>query len=73
MTSDPVRHPRVSKQFKRGFDGALTVIWLAGVAVLLEYLDTSLWWAAAWLAVVGVVELIFIRWNEGHWPGGTRR
>jgi hypothetical protein len=71
VTSNSAKYPRVSKRVKRGFDGALTVVWLAGVAVMLEVLHTSLWWPAAWLVLVGVVELLFIRWNEGHWPGST--
>jgi hypothetical protein len=34
---------------------------------MFEYLHLSLWWLVAWLAVVGAVDLLFIRWNEGHW------
>jgi hypothetical protein len=71
VTSNPAKYPRVSKRVKRVFDGALTVIWLTGAAVMFEYLHLSLWWLVAWLAFVGVVELLFVRWNEGQWPGST--
>jgi hypothetical protein len=50
----------------------LTGVWLVGVAMILEYWDTSLWLrvlvAVLLLGAVGLVELVFVRWNTGRWP-----
>ncbi|HCB03027.1 MAG TPA: hypothetical protein PLZ93_02025 [Nocardioides sp.] len=63
----------MSKNLKRGFEGVLTVIWLGGTAFLVEEMDSGWRWLAvvALLAVVVAIEVVFIRWNEGHWPGVT--
>lgn len=44
------------------------MVWLGGTALLLEVVQASWWWAVALLAVVILVELAFVRWNEGRWP-----
>ena len=69
VETDPPRHPRVSPKVKRGLGAALTLIWLSGTTYLLEVLHTGLWGPIVLLVVVGVAELLFMRWNDGHWPG----
>ena len=72
MGTGPPRHPRVSPTVKRWANWVLTGVWLVGGAVVLKFLQTSLWaeiaLVAVLLGVVLVAELVFFRWNEGRWP-----
>jgi hypothetical protein len=60
----------VSKPVERGFEVALTVIWLGGAAYFREVLNTGWLEPIVLLVVVVIVEVVFVRWNTGHWPGG---
>lgn len=68
MTTGSTTYPRLSRTGRRWFEVGLTVVWLGGTALLLEVVQASWWWAVALLAVVILVELAFVRWNEGRWP-----
>jgi hypothetical protein len=45
------------------------VIWLGGTAYLLGPAQAPWWTVVVLLGAVGVAELLFRRWNDGHWPG----
>ena len=61
------------KNMQHGFEVVLTIIWLGGTAFILEEVDGGWRWLGVivLLIVVVAVEVVFVRWNTGHWPGGT--
>jgi hypothetical protein len=67
-TASP-KHPRLSKGVQRGFEVVLSTLWLGGTAFLLDVVHTGLWGPIVLLIGVVVAELLFVRWNDGHWPG----
>ena len=68
MTTGGTTYPRLSRTARRWFEVALAVVWLGGMVVLLEVVHAPWWWAVVLLGAVIVVELAFVRWNEGRWP-----
>ncbi len=65
MERDAPTYPRTSKKFQHVLEVVLTIIWLGGTSFLLEEMDTGWMGPIILLAVLVVVEVAFVAWNEG--------